>query len=256
MNKSCKMYTYLTKFFIAYPVLLLMALIMGCKQMPVNEEKTDEDNIVSNEVIGINELRPGDILVRPNLNFLPGSAFIPNGSGFGHAAIVTTYYRHENMDSLLANVQIIESIAKDVPKEFQIREVKAFNRSKILSFNNVNFDNRYAGNRYRLRLDLPSHLIDSVIFFARQQKGDRSSWNAAKRFPGHPLADSLVAIGKRNDWADNNTWYCSLLVWQSFLKHTGIDLDPNGGYMVYPNDLIASPVFDRQDTSFAGRARF
>jgi hypothetical protein len=250
------MYLFLTRYLTAFRFLLLIALIMGCKQMPVTEVKTEDSGVLKNERIGINELRPGDILVRPNLNFFPGSAFVPNGSGFGHAAIVTTYYQHDNMDSLLANVQIIESIAKDVPKAFQIREVKALNHSKIPSFNNVNFDKRYSGSRYRLRLDLPAHLIDRVILFARQQKGDRSAWNAAKRFPGHPFADSLVAIGERNDWADNNTWYCSLLVWQSFLKHTGIDLDPNGGYMVYPNDLIASPVFDRQDTLFTGRARF
>lgn len=250
------MHIYLTRHITGFSFLFLIALVMGCTQKPVNEVKTNNESFNANETIGINELRPGDILVRPNLNFLPGSAFIPNGSGFGHAAIVTTYYRHENIDSLLANIQIIESIAKDVPKEFQIREVKAFNHSKIPSFNNENFDNRYAGNRYRLRLDLPAHVIDRVINFARQQKGDRSSWNAAKRFPGHPFADSLVAIGKRNDWADNNTWYCSLLVWQSFLKHTGIDLDPNGGYMVYPNDLIASPVFDIQDSLFTGRTQF
>lgn len=205
---------------------------------------------------GINELRPGDILVRPNLNFLPGTSIIPNGSGFGHAAIVTSYYQHENIDSLLANVTIIESIAKDVPVAYQIREVKALSHNKVLALNNINFDHRFEGHRYRLRLNSSPHQIDSIISFARQQKGDQSSWNSAKRFPGHPFTDSLVNAGKRSHWSDNNTWYCSLLVWQAVLRHTGIDIDPNGGYMVYPNDLIASPVFDKNDAEFSSRAKF
>lgn len=226
-----------------------------------------EDKNVSTELIqeskvnmpvneGINELIPGDIIVKPNLNFLPGSAFVPNGSGFGHAALVVKGNRHSNIDSLLAGARIVESIAKDVPAAFQVREIAAYIWDRNPSFSNTNFGNKYKGRRYRLRLQLSQSAIDSIIDFALDQKGDLSSWNAAKRFPDHPFSDSLIQLGLRKNWADNATWYCSLLVWQSVFFVTGIDLDPNGGYMVYPNDLIKSRHFDYQQPVDYGRRRF
>lgn len=36
------------------------------------------------------------------------------------------------------------------------------------------------------------------------------------------------------------TWYCSLLVWKAYQKYTGKNLDPGGGYWVWPFDLINS----------------
>lgn len=39
----------------------------------------------------------------------------------------------------------------------------------------------------------------------------------------------------------NCTWYCSLLVWRAYKDYTGLNLDPGGGYWVWPYDLIASP---------------
>ncbi|NLN95337.1 MAG: hypothetical protein GX128_04115 [Bacteroidales bacterium] len=246
----------LFKYPLAY-FLLIIAIFTFCNEKhPELFDLSDKKSVIDNCAEGVNELRPGDILVRPNLNFLPGSAIVPGGSGFGHAAIVISYYNHDNPDSLLANTTIIESIAKDVPVAYQIREIKALANSRVLAFRNQNFDNRYSGNRYRLRLNLPQSTIDSIIEFTRSQKGKASAWNAAKRFEGHLYANELVNNGLRKDWSDNTHWYCSLLVWQAVLKYTGIDLDPNGRYMVYPNDLIASPVFDSIGGDFIGRARF
>ena len=36
------------------------------------------------------------------------------------------------------------------------------------------------------------------------------------------------------------TWYCSLLVWRAYLRYTQKDLDPGGGYWVWPYDLVDS----------------
>ncbi len=238
-------------------ILISLLITISCKNKEVSEQAVSliaENSLPS--VIGINELKPGDILVRPNSNLIPGTALVPKGEDPGHAAIVTSYYKHEDIDSLLANVYVVESIARSVSIDFQIREIKAYQKSKILAFNNLNFSNKYEGNRYRLRLNLPRHTIDSIIEFARQQKGKASSWHAAKRFEDHPYITKLVDSGERKDWADNNQWYCSLLIWQVVLKYTGIDLDPNGGYYVYPNDLIAHPIFDSISADFVGRARF
>lgn len=204
---------------------------------------------------GVNELLPGDLIVRPNLGFLPGSTVVPNGSGFGHAAIVVKGYRHTDPDSLLAGAIIVESIAKDVSQEFQVRQIQALKHHRLDAFNNTNFDGKYAANRYRLRLPMTENQVELLVNFAVSQLGDRSAWNACKRFPDDKFADSLVREGVRASWADNSTWYCSLLVWQSVLYITGLDIDANGGYMVYPNDLINSHHFDNTE-GYAGRARF
>lgn len=238
-------------------ILISLLITVSCKNKEVSEQAVSpiaESTLAF--VTGIDELMPGDILVRPNSNLIPGTALVPRGVDPGHAAIVTSYYKHKDIDSLLANVNIIESIARNVPIDFQIREIKAHQQSKILAFNNLNFSNIYEGNRYRLRLNLPQHTLDSIIEFARRQKGKASSWHAAKGFEDHPNITKLVDSGERKDWADNNQWYCSLLIWQAVLKYTGIDLDPNGGYYVYPNDLIAHPIFDSISADFVGRARF
>ncbi|MFW5793335.1 MAG: hypothetical protein ACOCWC_03555, partial [Bacteroidota bacterium] len=70
-----------------------------------------------------------------------------------------------------------------------------------------------------------------------------------------PEIDLMVEKGLRRNWADNDHWYCSLLIWQAVLYVSGIDLDSNGGYFVYPNDLIASPYFNNEN-GFKGRTRF
>jgi len=55
---------------------------------------------------------------------------------------------------------------------------------------------------------------------------------------------------------DKKIWYCSLLIWEAFYQVLGIDLDPNGGIMVFPNDLIASPYFDNNVKHPQKRVRF
>lgn len=204
---------------------------------------------------GINELRRGDIIVKPNVNLLPGTSFIEGGWGYGHAAIVTVGARQHHPDSLLAAAMIFESHARPVHRVHQLREVPGYIISTDPVLHNDNFGPEYTGHRYRLRLNIPETQIDSVIAFVRSQKGSYSSWNAMKRFPGIPHIEQLVKDGKRENWADNTHWYCSLLVWLAVLYVTGFDLDPNGGYYVYPNDLIASPYF-KNTTDFNGRARF
>lgn len=215
-----------------------------------------QDNLFHKEkpgsfcVDGIEDFKRGDIIVRPNLNLLPGSSQLIGGQNFGHAALVVKGFRHNNIDSLLSNTIIVESIAKDVSQAFQVREIAALTHHQLDAFNNVNFDGSKTGNRYRLRLNLTDEQIDSVIGFAIAQKGDFSSWNAAKRLP------SAFSTGKSAvERADNSHWYCSLLVWQSVIASTGLDADVNGGYMVYPNDLINSPLFDNTAVH-TGRARF
>ena len=243
------------RFIVAFISGLMILFSMDCDKTFKKEEKPEEKHSTSSipyAYNGIEELRRGDIIVKPNLNIFPGTALMGNGKGFGHAALVVSGYKHNNIDSLLAGVRVIESIAKDVPSEFQVREINGLVVHKLAAFNNTNFDNHFKGNRYRLRLALSDKQIDSVVAFALMQKKDYSAWNASKSFKNdtQKASDNL-----RKNWADNNTWYCSLLVWQAVYYTTGIDLDPNQGYMVYPNDLIRSPYFDNTENN-QGRTKF
>lgn len=245
---------------VSKPLLLfcLTTLILGlgcCREQAAREDPStsvQDPQIMPFAAEGIHDLRRGDIIVKPNLNIFPGTSFINNGVGFGHAALVVSDYSHENMDSLLAGVVIIESIAKDVPVEFQVREIRGLVKNKSAAFNNTNFNSRYQGNRYRLRLALTENQIDSIIAFAKAQKMDYSAWNSTKSFRND---STFSATSQRKNWADNNSWYCSLLVWQSVYYVTHIDLDPNHGYMVYPNDLINSTFFDNTREN-QGRTKF
>lgn len=239
---------------------LLFFLIITCSC----SGKQDEDNSlyrypVKTEIPlayeGINELRKGDIIVKPNLNILPGTAFISEGWGFGHAAIVTRGAINSHPDSLLKQTIIFESHARDVPQFHQLREISGHVLHPDPAFCNTNFSPRYTGSRYRLRLNIEENQIDAIIDFVRSQKGSYSSWNAMKRFPGMPGIEKMVEDGIRDNWADNTHWYCSLLVWQAVMYITGIDLDANGGYYVYPSDLIASPYFDNTP-EFKARVKF
>lgn len=237
-------------------ILFTLIFLLNCACRPKTEKQdpsplnTFENNQLYG-IEGISEFKKGDIILRPNANFLPGSANVPNGYNFGHAAIVTKGFAHNNIDTLLANITIVESMAADVSKLFQVREVPGLLEHKHAAIRSISFDKRFSGNRYRLRLELDEQQIDSIIWFARQQKGDFSCWNAMKRFPENfDQADTT-----KNNWADNHDWYCSLLVWQSVFYITGIDIDVNKGYQVYPNDLIAHPIFNNTD-NHVGRARF
>lgn len=205
---------------------------------------------------GISELKRGDFIVKPNLNILPGSTVIPNGYYFGHAGIIIEGASDENPDSLLAKVKLIESTARDLPYGYQVRETAGYKVSKNAFIHNDSFGPAFQGQRYRLRMDLTESQIDSIIAFIVQQKGDTSTWSAQKSYPDNTLSESLVISGHKKNWADNSYWYCSLLIWQSVFYVTGVDLDANGGYEVYPNDLINSPFFDNSADGEQRRVRF
>jgi len=233
-------------------ILFVLSLyIFGCSEAPIPEsENINQASTLIFKPGDTLELKRGDFLVRPNLNILPGTSPVNGGKNYGHAAIVVKGFRHWHPDSLLARTIIIESIAKDVPAGFQVREIKALVSNRMESFDNHNFDNRYRGHRYRLRLPLSESAIDSIIHFAQAQKGKLSSWNASKFIPTDPKLNHSPS-----NLMENETWYCSLLVWQSVFNVTGLDIDHSGGYMAYPNDLINSSYFDSLPDG-KGRLRF
>ena len=242
-------------------ILLMLPFVMQFFFISCDDAGRPDDNGYSENMDipwvheGITELRRGDILIRANSNFLPGSAPVEDGWDHGHAAIVTKGSFGLVADSLLAKSFIFESNSRDFPREYQLRETRGYDVNSNPFLRNESFSPRYEGARYRLRLNLPEEQIESIIEFIIGQRGSYSSWNAMKRYPGNPEIEQMVQEGLRENWADNTHWYCSLIIWQAVLYVTGIDLDPTGGYYVYPNDLVASKHFDNTE-SHRGRARF
>lgn len=178
------------------------------------------------------DFKKGDILVRPNHNWLPGTEFVKNGSDFGHVAIVIQGASGTNPENVLSEIVIFESQARDVPREFQLRKVKGIETGNDYRFANLSFGEQYRGKRFRLRTELSEPQIDSVIHYILLQDNDFSSWRSIKN--------------TSNSEKDKNYWYCSLLIYQAFKDVLKMDLDVNGGVIVFPNDIINHPVFNHK----------
>lgn len=198
----------------------------------------------------LTELQPCDILVKPNLDWLPGSTKVPGGFGFGHAAIVIRGASDTNEANLLRKVLTFESQARDVPGEYQVRQVAAYAPGNDFRYANYNFRPEYLGRYYRLRIALTIEQREAIIAFLLKHDGDLSSPRAWKDY--HNLRYEEVHImDKQSEY-----WYCSLIIWQAFHDVLGIDLDANQGLYIYPNDLINSPYFDGKPGEGGNRVRF
>lgn len=213
----------------------------------ITEDSSTLPTILNDTLIELTELRRGDILVKPNHNWLPGTAWVKGGSGFGHALIVIDGAIGENSEEVLKKSVIFESHSRPVPPEFELRTAKAYQPGTDYRHDNISFAPVKAGFRYRLRSQLSEEQIDSVLVFIIGQDNGLSSWRAQKKYVGH---DELTNTNYQT------YWYCSHLIWQAFYSVLNIDLDPNGGVMVYPNDLIASPFFQNDPLNPLKRVRF
>jgi hypothetical protein len=179
------------------------------------------------------ELKRGDILVKPNHNWFPGTEWVLYGNNFGHVAIVLKGGKNNNIEQLLTETELFESHSRNVPEEFQIRKIPGFVGGTDYRYANDSFDKKYTGKRYRLRLNIPESSIDSVLQYILEQDMDESTWRTIKN--------------TSNVEKDKHYWYCSLLIYQAFKDVLNIDLDSNGGLIVFPNDIVAHPLFDHKN---------
>jgi hypothetical protein len=214
------------------------------------KDSIHEFEVIQDTLIKLTELEPCDILVKPNMNWFPGTSMVYGGKGFGHAVLVITGGQDTNTMKLLEKVRIFESQARNVPETYEVRLTPGFLAGDDFRFANINFGRQNETFRYRLRFDLTPSQRDSIIQFVLDQDQGVSSWRSLKRFRS-------TIPGMKSDYVeDKKTWYCSLLIWEAFYKVLGVDLDANGGSMVYPNDLIASPYFDNLANHKQKRVRF
>lgn len=193
------------------------------------------------------DFEPGDIIVKPNNNWLPGTSAVESdlNYGFGHAVLVIgSKKKSANRVETMMNTTIMEATSRIIPRPFQVRTTNLLLRSKDSCLVNDSFDEAFRGNRYRLRLKLSENQKKKLFALVQQQNEDYFSWRSLKNIPSNKQLH------------DNRSWYCSLLIWYSFYKTIGIDLDANKGWYVYPNDLINSPYFANTPTDSSRIIRF
>jgi hypothetical protein len=182
-------------------------------------------------------LKPGDILIRANWDWLPGSSMIPEGHKLGHAAIVTEGSTGSSISEALSKAKVVEAVFFDqttreyllFKKENQVRETMAI----------VSFGNRFKGARYRLRMNLSEVQVEKMALFLRNQDG--CSYNLIsfkKKLPQQSRCVMIEQLGTTG-------WHCATLVWEAFYLTLGIDIDENKGIIVYPSDIVACKSFDQ-----------
>ena len=227
-------------------LLILLILLSGIHQwgcMGQAPEPSPVADFPDYPYLKITDLRPGDILVKPNHNWIPGTSPVPGGTKFGHAAIVLSESNDTVPEKLLSGTILFESHARDVPPGFQLRKVPGYLQGTDFRYANLSFSQCYAPYRYRLRANLTDKQIAAILKYITDRDNDESSWRALKKNnqPGVP---------------DKKYWYCSLLIWQAFKDVLKMDLDGNGGVFVFPNDLINSHFFDNKPGQSENRVRF
>lgn len=223
----------------------------GKKQVAETVATNDSDLIALNDtLLKLTDLEPCDILVKPNNNLLPGTSWVNGGRGFGHVVMVIAGGKDTNTMNLLRKVKIFESQARRVPGSYELRLAQGFQEGDDSRFANMTFGLQNQGFRYRLRFNLTRSQQDSIIQFVLAQDNDVSNWRSLKQVDRYFKRENSAAL------QDKKIWYCSLLIWEAFYQVLGIDLDPNGGIMVFPNDLVASPYFDNDTNYPQKRVRF
>ncbi len=227
----------------AFSIGLFSCLDQQGKDVSADKNDVVQAHFINEPLSELTELQAGDILVKPNHNWLPGSSLIEGGNGFGHAVLVIEGAQGNSAIDVLRKARIFESQAHQLPDAFQLRAAPGYLQGNDYRFANVNFGEQNAGFRYRLRIPMTDGQRDSIIRFVMQQDNDISCWRSQKLFRAAGTDQKSFCQQASN----KHQWYCSLLVWQAFYTIMHIDLDSNGGWMVYPGDLVAHPIFDNQN---------
>ncbi len=159
---------------------------------------------------------PGDILARPNSNWFPGSEFCLFGGTTGHIGIVIEGGSFLSNDKQMGGVKIIEARL--------FSHEKPYYRNKIMTYSIAeNFGLKFIGRRYLLKTHLDS--TETKKIFQKLSTFKNSSY--------YVFSDK-----------SGNTVNCVSLIWRLYSEALAIDLDKNGGKIVYPNDIITHPKFD------------
>lgn len=221
---------------------LLIVFIAGLLLL---EGKIRQNSIPSGKSEEVFTLETGDLIARPNFNFLPGTCSVDSGRNFGHVAVVVQGSEGTTLEEALKKAWVIESFIFDqASRRFVFNSGKQVRKVSAI----IPFGHRFTGIRYRLRTTLSKEQKEKMVQFLFLQIA-RHSYNLFSSKDESLLLDSL-----NNSYTsiEGKEWNCATLGWFAFRYAAGIDIDSNGGEIVYPNDCICSKFFDIPD----GRIRF
>lgn len=183
------------------------------------------------------EFKRGDILIRPNWKWWPGSISIPGGRIYGHVGVVVEGATGNNAEEALKKACIVEALFFDQKtKRFlfntddQLRKESAW----------VSFGSKFKGIRYRLRTSLSPQETDSICNFLCSQLDARYNILSLKSKQLHLSNENNIKISRRS-------WQCATLTWTAFYFIANKDIDGNGGILTFPSDIIGSDVFNSPD---------
>lgn len=214
--------------------LTLLCLICIPKKVHLSENTDIQSNPVSDT--SVFTLRKGDILVRPNWGWFPGSCSIKNGRRYGHVAIVTEPGEGKTIEEALSKASVIEALFFDqgtrkfqFDKKDQIRERKAI----------VSFGKRFKGIRYRLRMNLTDDQTNKIISFLKNQlDGGYDLLSSKIKYKSESERESALSDLKEENW------HCATLIWEAYYLAANIDIDANRGFIIYPADIIPCRYFE------------
>jgi hypothetical protein len=159
----------------------------------------------------------GDLIFRSNSYFLAGGKYFYKSVSPGHLAIVVSEGKFSGTDETLGNIQVAESaVLNRYQKRFQtgVAVNKAFE-----NFGNI------PGRRFLLKMHLNDIQKKKLVELVTSQIGKPYSLLSTKNNP--------------------SSFHCATFARWVILEVAGIDLDSDGGFLVFPNDILRSSRFDQ-----------
>lgn len=160
----------------------------------------------------------GDIIFRTKSYILSGGKYYYKSGMPGHLAIAISEGDMTDTDSELGGIEVIESAFYNRYKgnfQSEVAVNKAFE-----NFGDIR------GKRFLLKMHLNGEQKKKLTELVQKQ------------------------IGKPyRIWASKNSqasFNCATFARWAILEVAGFDLDSDAGYMVFPNDILKSPRFDKQ----------
>lgn len=162
----------------------------------------------------------GDIIARPNCNWFPSSESSLFGGITGHMGLVVQDGQFTSDNETMGGLKIIEARL--------FAHQKPYYRNKVMVYNiNENFGLKFRGRRFLLKTHLNAAEKNRIL----------------QQLSSFQNSTYYVFSGKSGE-----TINCVTLVWRLYSDVLEIDLDKNGGSIVYPNDIITHPLFDRNES--------
>lgn len=159
----------------------------------------------------------GDLIFRTNSYILSSGKYYYISGIPGHLAIAVSEGTFSVFDQNLGNIDVVESALWN-------RDRGEFQADVAMNKAYENFGNT-RGKRYLLKMHLNGEQKQRLIELTNTQIGRRYS-----------------ILAPKNSQAKFN---CATFARWTILEVNGFDLDADGGCIVFPNDILKNPVFDK-----------